>query len=71
MDDLRPNKQKAKKKKQRKNYKIVSIIKKNKWRILLAVFILIIIIFPTQIGEMIGTFIHDFFGTIIDYSNGI
>ena len=40
---------------------------KNKWRILLFLFLIIILIFPSAMGQAIGTWINSFFGNIIKY----
>jgi len=49
-----------------KTIKKVSFLKKLKWIHLIYLLIAIIILFPEQSGTFIGTWISDFFVTIID-----
>lgn len=71
MDDLRQKNKKIVKKNKVRKYKFFNFIIKYKWKILIVLIVLLLIIFPVEIGKLIGNFIHDFFGTIIDYSNGV
>jgi hypothetical protein len=64
MDDLRNKPQKPK----RPN-KIWLWIKKYKWWLLSITIILLLIIFPSDSGRLIGTWIHNFIGNLINYIN--
>ena len=71
MDDLRQQNNKIVKKNNIRKYKLINFLTKYKWKILIVLIVLIIFIFPVEIGKLIGNFIHNFFGTIIEHSNGI
>ena len=69
MDDIR-SKETSKNKKQKnlQKNKILIFLKKNKLKLLIFLLISIIIIFPSESGQAIGNFIHDFIGNIYNYS---
>lgn len=64
MEDLRP----IKKVNKYKNKVIKTIFIKKWWKIALIILLILILLFPTECGQIIGQFINDFFGTIIEYS---
>lgn len=64
MDDLRNKPQKPK----RHNF-IWLWIKKYRWWLLSIIVIALFIIFPSDAGRLIGTWIHNFIGNLIHYIN--
>jgi hypothetical protein len=72
MKDLRLAEIEEKKKKRSKRIKFqrfLIYLKKNRWWILLFIFLFFIIVFPTESGQAIGTWINKFFITLIKYIN--
>jgi len=67
MDDLRSEYQKTKTNTQIRNNKMLIYIKKNKYKILLLILMLSIILFPTFVGTVIGKWISSFVGSIIKH----
>ena len=55
---------------QNNNYKLFNSLKKLKWKYILYSIIMIIILFPKLSGSLIGYWIINFFGTIINIING-
>jgi hypothetical protein len=70
MKDLRVAEIEEKKKKLSKRIRLqrfLIYLKKNRWWILLFIFLFFIIVFPTESGQIIGTWINKFFITLIKY----
>jgi len=69
MEDLRERKNIELQKSKRRKYYFFSFLKKYKYRIILTIIILLILIFPVKSGYLIGKFITDFLGTLINNIN--
>ena len=67
MEDLRGKIQKSEVKKRKIKALLIYFIWKNKWWMLLSLFIIIIAIFPIFSGKILGTWFHNFIGNLIKY----
>ena len=68
MKDLRVEKQKYDNKKQVWKLKLYVFWSKRKWWIISSIIAATIIFFPTESGQAIGQWFHDFVGNISKYS---
>jgi hypothetical protein len=68
MEDLRVKEQEKQTKNRKFKNRIIFFWKKRKWWIISILVLSIIIIFPTESGQAIGQWIHDFIGNMVKYS---
>jgi len=69
MEDLRHKKELEKLKWERKTHSVIRFFSKYRYKILIFLVLLVIIIFPEFSGQIIGQFITDFLGTLIKFIN--
>jgi len=69
VEDLREKREVEQRNKLNRRKNRVSYLKKQKKTIAYITIATIILLFPTQSGEIIGQFITDFFGTILKFIN--
>ena len=67
MEDLRQKEQEKERKKSITKSILFTYLKKNRWWILLFFIIGMIMFFPSNTGDFIGNFTHQFFTNIIKY----
>lgn len=65
MEDLRDTYQNKRRQSLFFNGKLFTYLRKNYIKILLGVLIILVLLYPTYFGGLIGNWINDFFGTII------
>ena len=66
MEDLRGKKSVEKQKIRKRKYRFFSYLKTYKYKIIISIILILIIFFPVKSGFLIGKFITDFLGTLIN-----
>ncbi|NMC99026.1 MAG: hypothetical protein HPY57_13325 [Ignavibacteria bacterium] len=68
MEDLRVKEKQKELNKRKLKGKLIAFWNKKKWWIISIVILSILIIFPSESGQAIGQWIHDFVGNLVKYS---
>lgn len=70
MEDLRIKQHKKKSKLSFKIRHYLILLKRNKWKVILYILLILMLIFPTYFGQIIGEWLNQFLGTMIKYLIG-